>query len=323
MSKDWKIQDPLGEMLKLVGVLDYLRGMWKIAGRRGYVYTGLSSRKREDLKSAWISVRTPLSRDECRRLVASEYATADQFRRLGSNTADVQMRVNPADVSALQLLAHVKALDTQANQLIEISAALDVAARIATLIGVDNLTQDLVPVPSRTVVSEWHGDGGWLTEGEGALAHGGWDDVRSRMRSGAQDGFRIELSGSTIRIAAALGTTSYVVEECLPRPDAPSVLNRVISAFNHEVRCEMEETLGVDEDAGQRRLFHIENTVAHGATVYVFDLWTQRLVQHDHMTDLLRKAIHDPESEAAHTLRNVAFLYHFECRVGRLGNPLG
>ena len=57
--KDWHIKDPLGVMLKLLGTLDYPRGMWKIADRRGYIYTGLSRTKREDRKSAWIAVLPP------------------------------------------------------------------------------------------------------------------------------------------------------------------------------------------------------------------------------------------------------------------------
>lgn len=320
MFRNWNIQDPLGELFKMVNAFDRFPGAWQIEHVKGIVYTGVSRKKREDGRTAWIAILTKLTDENCHRLAANNHVPLSRFRRFGGSVIALQMRIDPAAISSRALVEQAQSLVTEAAQLTNISGAMDVTVEITSLVGEASAALRFLPTPSSSVARHWDDRGGWLAEGEGSLT-GLQEGSGSFLLEGCPDGLRVEQRGSLVRIAAAGGASSYLIEECRPETTARPVLDIATGCFSRAMSGSLEEMLGVDDHAGQRRLFHVEHTVADGTSVFVFDAWTRRMVLHDRMTDALRKAILDPDGRAAGQLSQAASMFLFECRIGRLGNP--
>lgn len=274
--KDWHIEDPLGELMKLAGA-DRLGDYWRVSGVPGLVTTGANSGR------AWLAVPAPLHAEQRLGLMEAGFATSDEFTDIPSFprrglVTGLRVFIDPVTTSAHNLVAHATQLALRAQLLRGIVEAKNTASRMAAVLG-QSLPEALTPAWETLTEVRWAEGDGYLATRSGSITTA-WDRLVEQIRQGSPDGIRVRCEGSMVTVAAAAKGASFLIEEDESRQQR-ALIELASECFVMSLGDVVAARLRRSGDIGNaRRLFHVEHTQAHGSRVWVFDPWSFDMVQH-------------------------------------------
>lgn len=306
--KDWRITDPLGELLKLAGA-DRLGNYWRMGGVPGWIATGVQPGHGHDPQSdrPWLAVPTRLHPGQRSALIEAGFATSDDFRDipgLGGSmlVTGLSAFVDPTTTSATDLVTHARELAVRAQTLRGIVKAKTTANRMSALLGA-RLPDALLPEWDTLTEVRWTDGDGYLATHSGSITYSTWDTLPDEIRRGSPDGIRVRRQGNVVTVAAAAKAASLLIEEETVPWQERSLIDLASVCFVMRLGEIVAGKLARPDDAGNaRRLFHVEHTQARGSSVWVFDPWRCGLVQHPQMTALWTALVTDRTDEARRRL---------------------
>lgn len=309
--KDWRIIDPLGELMKLAGA-DRLGNYWRMGHGPGWMVTGVQPGQDPQPDRPWLALPTRLQPGQRSALIEAGFATSDDFRDIpglgGTTVTGLCAFVNPATTSAADLLTRARKLAVRAQTLQGIVDAKTTANKMAALLGA-RLPYALLPEWETLTEVRWTDGDGYLATHSGSITTSTWDTIPDKIRRGTPDGIRVRRQGNTVTVAAAAKSASFLIEEeTVPWQDH-TLIDLASDCFIMRLGVIVADRLADANDASNntRRLFHVEHTQAGGSHVWVFDPWRCELVPHPQMTALWTTLVTDRTEE---TQRRLSFAAH-------------
>ena len=317
--KDWRIEDPLGELLKLAGA-DRLGNYWRIGGIPGWVATGVQPGGEPQPDRPWLAVPTRLQPGQRSALIDAGFATSDDFRDipgLGGSTfvTGLYAFVDPTTTSATDLVTQAQQLASRAQTLRDIVKAKTTANRMSALLSA-RLPDALMPEWDTLTEVRWTEGDGYLATHSGSITYSTWDTLPDQIRRGAPDGIRVRRHGTVVTVAAAAKAASFLIEEETVPWERP-LIDLAAVCFVTPLGGFVAHRLARPDQAGNtRRLFHVEHTQTHGSRVWVFDPWRCDLVQHPQMSALWTALVEERTDEARRRLFFAARALHHAAANG-------
>ena len=312
ISQSTDSSDPLGVLLKLAGAYKLGR-LWRVPQiPGGFVATGLDQ-VTDGERQAWMAAPTRLTTVQVEDLLGCGLAQESEFRDIpflaGRVVPAVQRRLHPRSMSPDRLVLQAKFLALRGQQLRKLATAREVATQMAAVLGRE-IPHSLLPEWEQVEVLDWAAGSGVLASHRGILTTSEWETLPDTIRNGSPDGIRLRCDGDVVRVAAAAQAASFFIELRRTDPEEASIPDLVAQTFWHRPRGVVTMRLSAaSKGDDERRLFHVERTLAGGARVLVFDPWTETMVEHGRLTHLWQLALEDKTDDAARRLRTAVWEY--------------